>query len=100
MTECTLTPDTAERYVAGTMPESERTSFEDHFMACEECFRTVQTLQDAGAVLRAENRSAAGVGAKPRRPFPHKWMAVAATIIVSVVVWNVSMREEEDTPSS
>ena len=99
MTECTPTPDTAERYVAGTMPEPERTSFEDHFMACEACFEIVQALQDAGAVLAAGSRNAVGVGAQPRRSFPYKWMAVAATVIVSVVVWNVSIREEEDTPS-
>ena len=33
MKPCDIGSEAAERYVAGSMPEQERTSFEDHFFA-------------------------------------------------------------------
>ena len=47
MRRCEFSAEEAERYVAGTMDESERTGFEDHFFTCDDCFRTVQALDEA-----------------------------------------------------
>ena len=37
--------DNAERYVLGQMGEAEQASFEEHYFGCDECFASVQTLQ-------------------------------------------------------
>lgn len=38
--------DTAEAYVAGTLPDDEQEAFERHFYGCAACLAQVQTLQD------------------------------------------------------
>ena len=88
--------DRAERYVAAAMDEAERTSFEDHFFACDVCFRTVQALEDARSVL-AEGESGQKPGGAFRgswRGLPLQWMAAAATLVITVglsaIVWRMS----------
>ncbi len=93
MSHCDLGPEPAERYVAGDMPELERTGFEEHFFGCDVCFRTVQALDDARQVL-AEQGANAGVAPASGRGLPLRWMAAAATLVicagVSMVVWRGS----------
>jgi TolA-binding protein len=103
MTQCDLGSEPAERYVARTMPELERTGFEEHFFACDACFRAVQALDAARRVLADQGSAtaaAAGAGAgatpgAPGRGFPYRWMALAATLVVvaglSVVVRRTPM---------
>lgn len=45
-------PEAAERYVLGQMTEPELSAFEEHYFACDECFATVQALQDLQGLLR------------------------------------------------
>ena len=98
MTHCDMGPEPAERYVAGDMPELERTGFEEHFFDCDACFRTVQALEDARQVL-------AGTGAgcrrraapAPGRGLPHRWMAVAATLVI-IAGLSVVVRRGRSTP--
>lgn len=99
MTHCDITPDAAERYVAGTMVEPERTGFEDHFFACDACFRTVQTLEDAREVLMADGSGTAAAPPAPGRGLPLRWMAIAATVALSMMVWRVS-RPTEPLPET
>jgi hypothetical protein len=93
MSHCDLGPEPAERYIAGNMPELERMGFEEHFFACDVCFRTVQALADARQVL-SEQGASAGVALASGRGLPLKWMAAAATLVVcagvSMVVWRMS----------
>lgn len=93
MTHCEMPAEAAERYVSGEMPEAERTAFEEHYFACDPCFRAVQLLQDAAAVLAAEPVRMAGPVAaaqhSARRPLPTTWMALAAMLIVGVVLWRL-----------
>ncbi len=89
MKPCDIGTEAAERYVGGSMPEPERTSFEDHFFACEDCFRTVQVLEDARSVLagRAFPETSQTAGGSLRgsgRGLPLQWMAAAAAVIVIV----------------
>ncbi len=85
---CDIESEAAERYVDGSMDELERTSFEDHFFACEDCFRTVQALEDARSVLaesalpEASHKTGGSRGSG--RGLPVQWMAAAATLIVVV----------------
>jgi TolA-binding protein len=85
------------------MDEAERTSFEEHFFACNVCFRTVQALEDARRVLAEptlmeSGRTAGGAIAAPGRGLPLRWMAAAATLVIaagittalSLMVWRVS----------
>ena len=107
MTPCDNGLDAAERYVAGSMDESERTSFEDHFFACEDCFLTVQSLENARGVL-AEGpltRRAArpeGLCATSGRGLPLQWMAAAAALVVvvglSVMVCAAASRRAKSDP--
>ncbi len=93
MTPCDMGSDAAERYVAASMDDAERTSFEDHFFACDVCFRTVQALEDARSYLaEAETGQKPGGAIRPSgRGLPLQWMAAAATLViglgVSVVLW-------------
>jgi TolA-binding protein len=91
MTHCTMGPEPAERYVAGDMPELERAGFEEHFFECDACFRTVQALEDARHVLAEQGPNAGVAPAASGRGLPLRWMAAAATLVVSaglsVVVW-------------
>ena len=89
MKPCDIGLEAAERYVAGSMDESERTSFEDHFFACEDCFFTVQSLETARGVLAggpftAEGTKAGGVIRGSGRGLPLQWMAAAAALVVVV----------------
>jgi Tetratricopeptide repeat len=99
MTPCDMGSEAAERYVAASMDEAERTSFEDHFCACDVCFRTVQALEDARSVLAEgvsiEPEQTAGSGIRASgRGLPLHWMAAAATVVIttglSFMVWRVS----------
>ena len=98
MTHCEMPAGSAERYVSGEMPEAEREAFEAHFFACDRCFRAVQQLQDAAAVLAAEPaRTSGSVAAAQgvRRPLPTAWMALAAMLIIGVVLWRLPQGEPE-----
>ena len=85
VTHCDMGSEAAERYVDGSMGEPERTGFEDHFFACDGCFRRVQALEDARRVLVEsvfpENGLQSGVNA---RRVPLRWMAAAATLVIVV----------------
>ena len=89
MKPCDIGAEAAEQYVAGSMPEPERTSFEDHFFACEDCFQTVQALETARGVLVGNafpqiGHTTGGFLRGSRRGLPLRWMAAAATVIVIV----------------
>ena len=89
MKPCDIGAEAAEQYVAGSMPEPERTSFEDHFFACEDCFQTVQTLEAARGVLVGNafpqiGHTTGGFLRGSGRGLPLRWMAAAATVIVIV----------------
>jgi TolA-binding protein len=82
---CDMGSEAAERYVDGSMGEPERTGFEDHFFACDDCFRAVQALQDARRVLAENVFPDTGLESGGNaHGFPIRWMAAAATL-VSVV---------------
>jgi hypothetical protein len=110
MTHCDVGPEPAERYVSGDMSELERTGFEEHFFACSVCFGTVQALEDARQVLEEEQvPNAVAAPAKSGRGLPLRWMAVAATLVISAglsaVVWRGSTPLDvpplaSDTPSA
>jgi tetratricopeptide (TPR) repeat protein len=87
--KCEMTPDSAERYVSGAMPDGERSSFEEHFFICDRCFQAVQALQDATAALGADpvaERHEHASTRPPRRVVPTHWMALAAMLVVAVGV--------------
>jgi TolA-binding protein len=99
MTQCDKDPEAAERYVGGDMLEPERTGFEEHFFACDACFRTVQTLEDARRVLVEQGPNAGATSAAaPARGLPLTWMAAAATLVLTaglgLTMWRVSRPTE------
>ncbi len=104
MKPCDIGLEAAERYVAGSMDESERTSFEDHFFACEDCFFTVQSLETARGVLAggpftAEGTKAGGVIRGSGRGLPLQWMAAAAALVVVVGLSVMTRQRVEPRPS-
>jgi TolA-binding protein len=94
MTHCDLGTEPAERYVSGEMSELERTGFEEHFFACSVCFGTVQAVADARQVLEEQLSTAVAAPAASGRGLPLRWMALAATLVISAglsaVVWRGS----------
>lgn len=101
MTPCDKGSDAAERYVAASMDDEERTSFEDHFFACDVCFRTVQALEDARIVL-AEGETEQQVGSAmhtPARGLPLRWMAAAATLVITLGLSAMVWRRPPDVPT-
>jgi TolA-binding protein len=51
--------DIAERYVLGQLEEPEQATFEEHFFGCDECFASVQVLQQMQTALRGQSPVAA-----------------------------------------
>ena len=94
MTPCDMGSEAAERYVAGAMTEPERTGFEQHFFACDVCFQAVQALEDARELLAGTETGQiaqdGGAASASGRGLPLKWMALAATLVLSVMVWQMS----------
>ncbi len=85
--------DTAERYVAGTLPELDQSAFEEHFFSCEACLADVQALQAARTALAGQQARASTFAARPQA---FKWsgswsvwagLAAAAVILVAVATW-------------
>jgi anti-sigma factor RsiW len=96
---CEWGSDAAEQYVTGTMPEPTQASFEEHYFACDACFKTVEALQAAGK--RLESTVPKTVNAPGRRWIrPVSWMAAAATVIVGVILWRLPQPGIPATPSS
>jgi TolA-binding protein len=103
MKPCDIGSEAAERYVVGSMDESERTSFEDHFFACQDCFFTVQALETARGVLAggssaAESAKAGGWLRGAARGLPLQWMAAAAALIVVVGLSVMTRQGSSPTP--
>jgi hypothetical protein len=98
---CEMSSEAAERYVAGTMDESERTGFEDHFFACDDCFRTVEALDEARRLVGVPGQTVPvreavrGIGAPSYLPL--RWLAAAATVIFAVAIWQTT---RPDLPTS
>jgi hypothetical protein len=94
--QCDKGSEAAERYVDGSMGEPERTGFEDHFFACNDCFLTVQALEDAGRVLGETDSPETGLDADGNATrFPLGWMAAAAMLII-VVGLSLMVRPESE----
>ena len=53
--------DVAERYVLGQMEEPEQASFEEHFFGCDDCFASVQVLQQMQAALQEQPQAVTAV---------------------------------------
>jgi tetratricopeptide (TPR) repeat protein len=104
MEQCSLATDSAERYVDGTMPEEERSAFEEHYFTCDSCFGAVQALQDAQAVLSQDRLPGVGpaesAATPARRGLPLTWMALAAALVLAVFVWRVPRSLEAPAPTS
>lgn len=102
MTTCGMGPETAERYVSGLLSESEQAAFEEHYFACDSCLRLVQTLQAAQVSLQESDQPASGATSatsdRPRRrSLPYAWLAVAATLVLSVAIWRLPQEREPAT---
>ncbi len=95
---CEWGPEAAEQYVTGAMPEPTQAKFEEHYFGCDACFRTVETLQDAGRRLES---TVPKPGQVPRRRWirPASVMAVAGTVILGVILGR-SPRPVAPPPSS
>jgi hypothetical protein len=78
--------DTAERYVAGTLPEAEQEAFEDHFFACEACLADVQAIEAARVVLVREAPAPFEARTVSRWRLP-VWagLAAAAVLVLALV---------------
>ena len=82
--------DVAEAYVAGTLPEAEHDTFEQHFFTCPACFSHVRLLQDVRATLPAYGTRAGLVSADRARPWhasPWAALAAAAALILAIGWW-------------
>jgi TolA-binding protein len=87
--------DLAEAYVAGTLPESEQTAFEQHFFTCQACLSHVALLQDVRDRL-------ASVPSRPKAHDP-RWkaapwlgLALAAGLLAAFGWW---WRDGDETPA-
>ena len=96
---CNVALDTAEHYVAGTLSTEEQAAFEEHFFACDTCLASVQALQAARAVLDARSDAMERPAFQPMwRGRRFAWLAVAASLVATVLVWRVSRPQPIDIP--
>lgn len=86
---CSVDIESAERYVAGHMPEDEQGTFEDHFFSCDACLKRIQGLQTLQRVLAATPVSATtSVVSRVR----YTWLAAAAAaVLVAGTVWQTGL---------
>lgn len=78
-----------EKYVAGQLPDTDMTAFEEHYFGCDECLEAVQLGQ---AIHSVGTAAPAKVVAMPvRTPARPRWMfalaAAAAVIVIALVGW-------------
>jgi len=86
MTQCTGTPAETclERYLQGTLPESEAREFEEHFFDCATCLAQVQAFEAVARHLGA--KPIAAVKKPIAGPVKAAWLgAIAATLLVGFV---------------
>src|SRR5688572_12876852 len=81
-----------ERYLSGDLEGAEREAYEQHYFECEACFRELEILRTAQAVL-AKDASTVGPVRKPD-PVP-RWLPLAAALMAAatLVVWWTSHQD-------
>jgi len=87
MTQCTGAPadQWLEEYVAGTLPEAEALSFEEHYFACPVCLAQVEALEAAAGQVRDEPVDLpAAPGRLPVRS-PIRWPVFAGALAATIV---------------
>lgn len=83
-----------ERYLLGQLPDAELESFEQHYFACETCFKDLEAgrLVQASLASRAEEIRREPIPIRTRSTYP--WiagLAVAASLIIAVgIVWRTT----------
>ena len=96
MTHCTGTPAETclERYIQGTLPESEARAFEEHFFDCPTCLAQVQAFE---AVVRHLGAKPTAAVKKPIAwPVRAAWLgALAATLLVGFVGLRIVRQPEQ-----
>ncbi len=77
--------DLVERYALGELSDAERSSFEDHFFACDSCFEAVRLMQSLQAVADERPRtSLPGLQAvAPRRTRKWTMWGAAAAVVIA-----------------
>ena len=78
--------EVVERYVRGQLPPEERQAFEEHFLACDECFEKLQTAERFAAGMR--DAAERGFLKAPPQVSSSGWFAwaFAATACIALVM--------------
>ncbi|MEO8076242.1 MAG: tetratricopeptide repeat protein [Acidobacteriota bacterium] len=85
MPECSVLPESVERYVSGDMADDEQALFEEHFFSCDACLARVQGLQALQHALPATATAPAAPGRSWARS---RWLVTAAaSLLVGVTLW-------------
>ena len=82
----------ARRYVAGLLPVAEAESFEEHYFACDQCWREIETANEIRQALMP--RAGGRARTRPAWPFLAA-AAVAAFAFVGVMQWRGSQSPQQ-----
>lgn len=91
-----------ERYLDGTLPETEVEAFEEHYFGCQHCFSELQLRHAAAIELASHSAPKASRPPVKTRSFYSWALAVAAVLLLTVTsVWIARQRSPVDsTPST
>ena len=91
-----------ERYLDGTLPDTEVEAFEEHYFGCQHCFSELQLRHAAALELASQPAPKASRTAVKVRSF-YSWALAAAAVLVLAItgVWIARQRSRVDsTPST
>lgn len=80
------------RYLAGTTTLSEAEAFEEHYFACEACWREVQTAMELREALLRQS-------ARPSRRIWPALAAAAAAAFLFIGIWQMMQRQADQEPA-
>ena len=91
-----------ERYIDGTLPETDAEAFEEHYFGCQHCFSELQLRHAAAIELGSQSHSKTSGLAAKAKPFRVWALLVAAVLLLTVTgLWLVRQRNPiELTPST
>ena len=91
-----------ERYLDGTLPETEVEAFEEHYFGCQHCFSELQLRHAAAIELTSQSAQKASRPAAKTKSFYFWALAAAAVLVLALTsVWVIRQRSPVDsTPST
>ncbi len=90
----------AEHYFAGKLTEPERDRFEEHYFACDSCWKTIRDIRATRQALQSAGVGPALAAIPPRRPVRF-WApaAIAAALVAAIALGWMALKGPRIPPT-